>query len=81
MGDDQVWYSAANVPVDIPTHDKIVSSCGRAGFNRNDVYIQVAGKPRFWVKYGKDNSDILEARLLCGRPGNTEAEGFGQDRK
>jgi hypothetical protein len=58
MGDDWVWYSAANVPEDIPTHDKIVSSCDRAGFNRNGVCIQVAGKPRFWVKYSKDDSVI-----------------------
>jgi hypothetical protein len=58
MEDDRVWYSAVNVPEDIPTHDKIVSSCDRSGSNRNGVYIQVAGKPRFWVKYGKDDSVI-----------------------
>jgi hypothetical protein len=56
MADDQVWHSA-NVPADFPTHDCIVNSCVEAGFNRNGVCIQVAGKPRFWVKYG-DNSVI-----------------------
>jgi hypothetical protein len=51
MGDDRVWYSAS-VPAGFPTHDNIVNSCARVGFNRNGACIRVAGKPRFWVKYG-----------------------------
>jgi len=56
MGDDRVWYSAS-VPADFPTHDNIVNSCARVGFNRNGVCIRVAGKPRFWVKYGIHSKD------------------------
>jgi hypothetical protein len=50
---DRVWLSA-NVPARFPTHDEIVQSCDRAGFNRNGVCIRVAGKPRYWVKYGRN---------------------------
>lgn len=52
MADDQIWYSA-NIPADFPSHDDIFNSCIRAGHNRNGVCIQVASKPRFWVKYGE----------------------------
>jgi hypothetical protein len=54
MADDQVWHSA-NILADFPTHDDIFNSCATAGYNRNSVCIRVAGKPRFWVKYGKDS--------------------------
>ena len=54
MADDQVWHSA-NIPADFPTHDDIVNSCAKAGPNRNGVCIQVAGKPRLWIKYDKDS--------------------------
>ena len=50
-GEDLVWYSA-NIPEVFPTHDIIVKSCIKSGFNRNGVCIWVSGKPRFWVKYG-----------------------------
>jgi hypothetical protein len=53
MAKDQVWHSA-NVPTGFPSHDDIVNLCAEAGFNRNGVRIRVAGKPRFWVKYGDD---------------------------
>ena len=56
MANDKVWHSA-NLPADFPTHDDIVNSCAKAGFNRKGVCIRVAGKPRFWVKYGM-SSDI-----------------------
>ncbi|KAI5992973.1 hypothetical protein EDD15DRAFT_2367773 [Pisolithus albus] len=39
---------------DLPTHDYIVNACAEAGFLRNGVCIQVAGKPPLWVKYGSD---------------------------
>jgi hypothetical protein len=58
MADDRVWHSA-NVPADFPTHDSIVNSCAKPGFNRNGVCILVAGKPRFWVKYG--NASVIRA--------------------
>ncbi|CAA7268322.1 unnamed protein product [Cyclocybe aegerita] len=54
MGGDRVWYEA-NVLADFPTHDKIVNLCTKAGSNQNGVDILVAGKPRFWVKYGKSS--------------------------
>jgi len=54
MGHDRVWHSAS-LTAGLPTHDKIVDSCAKAGSNRNGVYIRVAGKPRFSVKYGKDS--------------------------
>lgn len=53
MAEDKVWHSA-NVAEDLPTHDDIVNWCAKAGSNRNGVCIRAAGKPRFWVKYGKD---------------------------
>lgn len=51
MADEDVWLSA-NAPADLPTLHDIVKSCADAGFNRNGVCIEVAGKPRFWAKYG-----------------------------
>jgi hypothetical protein len=51
MTDEQVWHSV-KAPKDLPTLGDIVKSCASAGFNRNGVGIKVAGKPRFWVKYG-----------------------------
>ncbi len=51
MADEQVWRSV-KAPKDLPTLDDIVKSCASTGFNRNGVSIKVAGKPRFWVKYG-----------------------------
>jgi hypothetical protein len=41
----------------------------KAGFNRNGVCIRVAGKPRFWVKYG-------DASLIRGE-GRTQAHVAG----
>jgi hypothetical protein len=61
MADDQVWHPA-NVPADFPTHDCIVNSCVKAGFSRNGVCIRVAGKPRFWVKYG--NNSVIRGEGL-----------------
>ena len=61
MADDQVWH-LGNIPADFPTHDNIFNSCTRAGINRNGVCIRVAGKPRFWVKYGMDSVIRCEGR-------------------
>nr|VWO99154.1 Protein kinase domain-containing protein [Ganoderma boninense] len=69
MGDtDRVWFSA-DLPAGFPTRNRIVRSCDRAGFNRNGVYIQVEGKPRYWVKYGR--------RSLIRSEGRTQARVAG----
>ncbi|KAI5997519.1 hypothetical protein EDD15DRAFT_2364241 [Pisolithus albus] len=54
MTDDQVWLFPNIAADDLPTHDYIVNACAEAGFLRNGVCIQVAGKPPLWVKYGSD---------------------------
>ena len=51
MLDEQVEYSA-NVPADLPSRDTIAHLCSIAGYNRNGVSIEIAGKPLYWVKYG-----------------------------
>ncbi|KAH8824856.1 hypothetical protein DL96DRAFT_1611057 [Flagelloscypha sp. PMI_526] len=52
MTSTKVEYSTDPAPNDLPTFDNIVQSCAAAGFDRNGICIQVAGEPRFWVKYG-----------------------------
>jgi hypothetical protein len=52
MPDDQTELYAADVPQDLPSHDTIVKLCAAAGYSKNGIIIEVAGNPRFWVKYG-----------------------------
>ena len=53
MTGEEVEY-LGNVPEDLPPLDDIVKTCTSAGsrFYRDGVCIKVAGKPRFWTKYG-----------------------------
>lgn len=64
MADNQVWH-LPNAVADLPTYDYIVNACTEAGFDRNGVCIQVAGKPSLWVKYGDD--------YVMGGEGRTQA--------
>lgn len=52
MSDDQTELYVADVPQDLPSHDTIVKLCAAAGYSKNGISIEVAGNPRFWVKYG-----------------------------
>ncbi|TRM70298.1 hypothetical protein BD626DRAFT_26966 [Schizophyllum amplum] len=65
MEEDEIWHPADANTGDLPTHDGIVLLCREANFLRNGVCVQVAGNPRFWVKY----SD----RSLIRSEGRTQA--------
>jgi serine/threonine protein kinase len=52
LADDQTELYVADVPQDLPSYDTIVKLCAAAGYNKNGISIEVAGNPRFWVKYG-----------------------------
>lgn len=56
MTEKQVWYSA-NVWTDFPTLDEIIESCAKARLGRfgGGLCINISGKPRFWVNFGKDS--------------------------
>ncbi|KAI0324548.1 hypothetical protein GY45DRAFT_1262642 [Cubamyces sp. BRFM 1775] len=58
---ERVWL-LASLPEGFPTRNSIVRACDRAGFNRNGVCIQVGGKPRYWVKYGRRSRIQSEGR-------------------
>jgi hypothetical protein len=61
MPDDQTELYVVDIPQDLPPHDTIVKLCAAAGYRKNGITIEVAGNPRFWVKYGAEVT-VGEAR-------------------